>query len=188
MNKSNTPKQFLATIILSTLALLVAIISFAFHFIDKPTIVYIDSIALMNGYKGMQEAKGELEKKIALYQQNIDTLKMEYQQKIMEYERKKKTLSTSEQQLFEELLASKEQQLTGYQQMVQEKIQSENQILSQKVLSKINDYVKRFGKENKADLILTATQYGNIAYGDESVEITDKIIAGLNAEYFNEKK
>jgi outer membrane protein len=81
------------------------------------------------------------------------------------------------------LLASKEQQLASYQQMIQEKVQSENLQLTQKVLDKINDYVKRYGNEHDYELILASTQYGNIVYGIEDVDITQEIIEGLNREY-----
>lgn len=173
-------------IALGIVALVISIFSIILHFVDQKKVVYIDSIALMNGYKGMQQAKEELEKKISIYQGNLDTLKLEFEEKISEYEIKKGTLTKNEKALFEELLATKEQQLNNYQKMVEEKIQGENQMLTQKVLGKINDYVKRFGKENNLNMILAATQYGNVVYGDDSVEITEQVVEGLNKEYSQE--
>jgi outer membrane protein len=66
---------------------------------------------------------------------------------------------------------------------VKEQYQRQDQELSQKILDKVNDFIKRYGKDHGYTFIMAATQYGNIVYAEDYVDITDEVLVGLNAEY-----
>ena len=83
----------------------------------------------------------------------------------------------------EELIQAKQDQFTNYQQVIQEKFQKEDQELSKKVMDKVNDYIKRYGKKEGYKIIHAATQYGNIVYAQDGLDITDEVLKGLNSEY-----
>lgn len=155
------------------------------QFKSSDSIVYVDSIKLMNGYDGMKEARKEYEAKAAVWRLNLDSLKSELESKIKEYQVKQSSLSTKEKQLTEELLHSKQQQFMNYQQVLSEKIQREDQELTALVLGKVNDYIKKYGEEKGYDIIMAATQYGNIVYSEKAMDITDKVLQGLNEQYTN---
>lgn len=154
---------------------------------SQNSLVYVDSQKLVVGYKGMQAARQEFESKAAVWKANLDTLRGEVDSRIKEYEAKKIHLSKSEQQLTEELIRSKQDQYLNYQNAIQEKVQKEDQELSKAVLDKVNNYLKRYGKERGYKIILAATQYGNIVYAQEGIDITDDVMKGLNNEYTNQK-
>lgn len=145
--------------------------------------VYVDAQKVVSGYKGMQDAREEFESKVMALRANLDTLKVEAETKINEYEAKKNKISARERALMEELIESKQTQYMNYQQIVDEKIQLADRELMSKVLSKVNDYVKRLGEERGYNIILAATQYGNIIYAKEDMDITDEVLKGLNEEY-----
>lgn len=182
-SENRSPMRLIIYAVVVNLALTVFLLVWNFSGNKSSRIVYVDAAKLVSNYQGMQEAKIGLEGKIAGYNSNLDTLKMELDGKISEYDAKKSRLSLNEKILFEELIASKQLQFSNYQQMIQEKVQNENLQLTQKVLDRINEYVKRYGKEHNLKLILAATQYGNIIYGEDDVDITQVIIDGLNKEY-----
>jgi outer membrane protein len=161
------------------------VILFILHFQSEQSMVYVDAQKLVVGYKGMQAARKEFEAKAAVWKANLDTLRGEVETRIKEYEAKKARLSLSEQQLTEELIQSKQDQYLNYQQAIQEKVQKEDQELTKKVLDKVNEYIKRYGKEKGYKIILAATQYGNIVYAHEGIDITDEVMKGLNNEYPN---
>jgi outer membrane protein len=147
------------------------------------SIVYVDAVRLMNNYRGMISARAEYELKINPLRANLDTLKKEFETKLQEYHEKEDKLSVSERKLYEELLGTKEQQYLSYQKAITEKMQREDQELTQKVLSKVNDYIKKYGEENGYDIIMAATQQGNIVYADKGKDMTDEILEGLNKEF-----
>lgn len=152
---------------------------------SNDSIVYVDAIKLMNGYSGMKEARKAYEAKATIWKSNLDSLKIELESKIKDYEAKHASLSAKEKQLTEELLESKQQQFMNYQQVISEKIQKEDQELTTKVLAKVNDYIKKYGEDKGYEIIMAATQYGNIVYSNKGKDITDKVLEGLNKEYAN---
>lgn len=164
---------------------LVAVILFATYYIlsSGQEIVYVDSIRLMNKYKGIDEVKNEMKRKAQILNTNLDTLKSELNSKISEYELSKYKMTSKEKRLMEELLSTKEDQIINYQQVVSEKIQKENTDLLNKVQSRVNEFIKRYGEQNGYTIIMAATQYGNIVYAQNEIDITDEVIDGLNREY-----
>jgi outer membrane protein len=152
---------------------------------SNDSIVYVDAIKLMNGYTGMKEARKEYEAKAIIWKANVDSLKIELESKIKDYQAKQATLTDKEKQLTEELLQTKQQQFMNYQQVISEKIQKEDQELTTKVLARVNDYIKKYGEDKGYDIIMAATQYGNIVYSDKGKDITDRVLEGLNNEYAN---
>jgi len=131
----------------------------------------------------MQEARKEFEAKAAALQANLDTLRKDAERKIREYETTAPRLSLKERTLMEELIQSKQDQYENYKQVITDKIKEADQELTTKVLSKVNDYIRRYGKQEGYSIIMAATQYGNIIYAEEQADITEEVLEGLNAEY-----
>lgn len=156
-----------------------------FQFKQKESIVYVDSVKLVNGYKGMQAARKEFEVKTGVWKANLDTLKTELDAKMKEYQATHAKLSAREKKLTEELIQTKQEQFVNYQNIISEKIQKEDQELTGKVLGKVNDYIKRYGEKNGYAIIMAATQYGNIVYAEQGKDITDEVLKGLNQEIQN---
>jgi outer membrane protein len=158
-------------------------ILFFFYLNLQQAYVYVDSQQIVSGYKGMQDARKEFEFKVMELQAKLDTLRMEAQNKITEYESKKNKISARERELMEELIESKHSQFMNYQQIVNEKIQSSDQELTSKMLGKVNDYIKKYGEKKGYNIIMAATQFGNIVYAKKDMDITEEILKGLNDEY-----
>ena len=148
-------------------------------------VVYVDAIRLMNGYKGMEDARAQFNAKTEMWQANLDTLKAEWNAAATDYEKNNGKASSRELELMKRLMESRQQQYLGYEQSIKEQYQLQDQELTQKVLGQVNDYIKRYGKEKNYKFILAATQYGNIVYAEEYVNITEEVLKGLNAEYVN---
>ena len=153
--------------------------AFVFHHND---IVYVDSAKLMDGYKGMIEARKEYEKKHSAWQANVDTLTKDVQDAIKKYSKDLALGSDKEKQLSKELIQSKQKELYDYQNAVKQNAAQEEDRLNKNVFSTVNAYLIRYGKKNGYKMILIAAN-GNIAYADPSMEITDKIVEDLNKEY-----
>ena len=178
MKPANTISIVIALIFSVAIAIL-----FYLHFTKENRYVYVDAQKLVNGYTGMIDARKEYEQKSLVWKANLDTLRHEAEVKIKEYEATVSKLNPNEKKLMEELIASKQEQFNNYQQIVSENVRKEDQELSAKVLAKVNDFIKRYGREKGYTIIMAATQYGNIIYADDKVNITEEVLVGLNAEY-----
>lgn len=169
------------TVSLFTFAGLIALAFYVFTIPQK--LVYVDSGKLVNEYKGMQDARAVYQKKAATWKANIDTLTSEVQQRIMNYEKESSKLTAKERQLSEELIRTKQKQLMEYQQAMNTQAKQEDSKMTGEVVQQINAYLKKYGEENGYKIVMAATEYGNIAYADEGLDITEDVLEGLNQEY-----
>jgi len=147
----------------------------------KPT-VYIDQLKLMANYQGIKDMKAKLDLRAKEWQGNLDTLSSELQLAAKKLE-SIPVSSSAQRQLAEASLRSKQQEAMQYKEAVTQKYKEQDQLLSQELLTKVNAYIKEYGERKGYKIIMAATQYGNIAYGDKSVDITDDVLEGLNTEY-----
>jgi outer membrane protein len=149
----------------------------------REKMVYVDSAKLVNGYKGMQDAKKAYQQKAGQWKANVDTLTSELQGSIMKYEKEVGKMTAKEKALTQELLRSKQKQLAEFQQAMSTKAQQEDGQMTTQVITQINAYLKKYGKQKGYRIIFAATDYGNIAYAEDDMDITEEVLVGLNEEY-----
>lgn len=167
----------------SAVNLLGLIVVIVLQFQNGQQLVYVDSNKLISGYQGMVDARKVYQEKATSWKANIDTLTSEVQRQIMDYEKTSARMSVKEKQLSEELIRTKQKQLYEYQQAMNSQAQQEDSKMTGEVLTQINAYIKKLGESNGYKIILAATEYGNLAYADEALDITDIVLEGLNKEY-----
>ncbi|MFC4816015.1 OmpH family outer membrane protein [Flavobacterium sp. GCM10023249] len=173
-------------IVLGTVALLLSLFGL-FKSYNSSDLVYVDVNKLIQGYKRTAGAKAEFDKKAATMKANIDSLVAGWQNELKAYEKERASLSPKELKLKQELLGNKQQQINGYQEAIQKQIQEEDKKITQTVINEINDYVKEYGKKHGYKIIFGASGGGNIMYADESSDLTEDVLKGLNAEYEGKK-
>ncbi|HEY4787660.1 MAG TPA: OmpH family outer membrane protein, partial [Bacteroidales bacterium] len=59
----------------------------------------------------------------------------------------------------------------------------ENEKLTQGAFNQINSFIEKYSKENNIDIVIGVTLSGNVLYGADKMDITDKILEGLNKSY-----
>lgn len=164
---------------------LLAIIAFFLFtgFYQQERIAYIDTAQLMDKYEGMKQARAQYQQKAGLWQANVDTLVSEVQQQIKIYEKESTGMTAREKELSQQLIRSKQQQLGEYQKALQEKARQADREMTQQVLATVNAYLAEYGKTNHYQIILAATDAGNIVYAEEGMDITQEVLEGLNKGY-----
>jgi outer membrane protein len=153
---------------------------------NRERIVYIDSAQLVNGYLGMKEARTSYQQKTVAWKSNIDTLMQEVQRSIQKHEKEMSGMTKKERELSEELIKTKQKQLRDYQRAIQEKAQQEDTEMTTLVLEEVNTFLKEYGERNNYRMIMAATEYGNLAYADEDLDITKEVLEQLNKRYRGE--
>ena len=143
----------------------------------------MDSAKLLNGYQGMIDARGAYQKKATTWKANIDTLSVEVQDAIKRYEKESIGMSKKEKELSQELIRTKQKQLMDYQRAMNEKAAQEDSEMTSQVIEQVNAHITKFGQENGYQIIMAATEYGNVAYADESLDMTNEVLEGLNNSY-----
>ncbi len=169
-------------ILISILALLIAVASFFFNQ-NASKQVYVDVNKLMEGYSRTKIVRAEFQEKAKTLQSNVDSLVTNWQNELKLYEKERSNYSKKELELKQELLGNKQQQINNYQQAIQKQIQEEDKKASQTVINDINDYVKEYGKKQRHQIIFGASGSGNIMYADEGTDLTQEVLEGLNSEF-----
>jgi len=169
-------------IVITSLLVALFLLLYFFAFANNNKIVYVDSAKLLNGYKGMIEARKEFDKKRNAWQANVDTLTRDVQDAIKKYSKDLSLGTDKEKQLSRELISTKQKALLDYQTVVKQNAAQEEDRLNQEVFTTVNAFLLRYGKKHGYKMILIAAN-GNIAYADPSMEITDRIVEELNKEY-----
>lgn len=170
-------------ILILGIANLAGLLIIGFFSLSNTKLVYVDSNKLINGYQGMIDARAVYQKKASSWKANVDTLSSEVQRKIMDYEKESARMTAKEKQLSQELIKTKQKQLYDYQQAMSTQARQEDDKMTGEVITQINTYIKKYGESHNYKVILAATDYGNLAYADESLDITDEVLQGLNKEY-----
>lgn len=167
---------------ISIIAVLISTLSF-FYFKSSSELVYVDVNKLMDGYSRTKIVKSDFEAKVKTLNANVDSLMNTWQNELKTYEKERASMTPKELELKQELLGNKQQQINNYQQAIQKQIQEEDKKATQTVINDINDYIKEYGKRKGHRIIFGASGSGNIMYADDSSDLTNEVLVGLNAEF-----
>lgn len=153
------------------------------HFSSQQQVAFVDTIKLLDKYEGMIDAKKKIEQQNGVLRSNIDTLAYELECQIKKYEKDRITMTPNEVKLAEELLHSKQQQFMQYRDASTNKQKEVENKITKEVIIKLNEYIKLFGQKNNFQIIVGGNASGTVLYVNNKIDITDKIIEGLNNEY-----
>jgi outer membrane protein len=173
MNNKSLPIIILAVVVVS--------VAVKVFFFSASKVAYIDTAKLMESSIEMQQLRAKLKAESDKVKANVDTLTMDFQKALQQHEKGLSKMTPKEKQLSEELLRTKQNQVMQYRQAVEQKVMQDEQAQSQIILKNINAKITEYGK-SKGYKIIFATANGNIAYADESVNITEDIIKELNGK------
>lgn len=153
------------------------------HFQQQKQLVYVDAAKLLNQYRGMADARKAYQGKATVWQSNLDTLAAEVQQVSKQYQQERSSLTPKERELTEELIKTKQKQLADYQRAIGKQAQQEDTKMTQQVVDQINSFLKEYGEKKGYTIIIAATEFGNVAYADEGLDITEEVLNELNKRY-----
>ena len=171
-------KNFLVS---SATSILICILFIGLYIgLNSDKVGIIDSNRLLNEYKGTKLAMAEFEQRSKILQANLDTLTEEFQNELKKFEIERSTMTDKEMSLYQEILRNKQRQLKQYSEVTQKKIQEEDKSVTMRLLERVNQNIKEFGKENNYKFILGAKGDGGVLYGEEAIDITDQILDRLN--------
>ena len=77
----------------------------------------------------------------------------------------------------------KQQDLVAYRDQAMAGLQQEEAGKNEELYKQIRSYIEKYNKENKYEYVLGYSLGGGILFADKSLDVTQKIIEGLNKEY-----
>lgn len=149
-----------------------------------PDIVYVNSDSLLANYEYFKEARTRLQGKSQKAEQDLRNKAEAFQNEVNRYQQSAQNMSNDQRQATEQRLAQKQQQLAALQQTEGGKLATEESEEMKKIYDKVEAYLKTISDEKGYKMVLTYSR-GNsaILYGDNSLDITQEVLSGLNDRY-----
>lgn len=167
----NSIVSIIVSIIISALSLVI------YDQLHKEKTGFVKSGVVINEYRGMKLANEQFAKELQQTQGNLDTLKSRYI-KLKELE---SVIAQKDRADWAYKLGISENEYRKYEEQAGQQMEMRKEQLTKKVLEEVNNLIQDYGKKNKYKIIFGTTDDGSILYGNETDDITGKILELLNA-------
>lgn len=151
-----------------------------------PSIVYINIDTLLNNYDFYNDLKDKLLKKQKNIENELNRKSAEFEKEAMVFQQKVQNnafLSLESAQQQEQELIQKQQNLLQLKETLSMQLLEQEQGMNRQLHDSIIVFIKEFNKIFNYQFILSKTFGGGLIYANDSFDITDTIISGLNTKY-----
>jgi outer membrane protein len=151
---------------------------------DGKRIVFVNSDSLLTNYQFYKDAQKEFENKGYRLQVDLGQKEQSLQAELQAIQQRASAMTQAELQAADMMLKKKGAQLQQYSQQKQAELGQEQAKKNEQLYNNIRDYISKTNKANKYEFVLGYSKVGGgILFADASVDVTQKIIEGLNKEY-----
>ncbi|HVV56690.1 MAG TPA: OmpH family outer membrane protein [Mucilaginibacter sp.] len=149
-----------------------------------PTIVYVNQDTLMNNYEYFKAVKAKLQDISTKAQNEIEAKTKTFQNEVAAYRKRINSLNLAQRTATEKRLAQEQQNLETLSQNTAKQMQEMEADENAKLYDRIGAYLKTYTKAKGYKIVLTYSKSNPaMLYGDESLDVTKDVLAGLNADY-----
>ncbi len=146
-------------------------------------IAYINSDTLLKNYEFSKVAADELEGKKDELQAEYETRARGLQTEIQNFQRNAQNMTIAQARAIEEDLTKKQQNLMRYQETLSQSLLQEETKISNELYDNVADYLRDYGMANNYQLVLTYQKGSGVLYANDSLNITQEVVKGLNEAY-----
>ena len=147
-------------------------------------VAYLNVDSLLANYTFAQEASEKLMTKQEDARVKMNTKLRTFQNEVADFQRKLENngfLSRERAEQAQQKLAKKEQELQELEAKLTQDIMIENQKLNVQLADSLTNYLKEFNADGRYHVILSNTAKDKVLMAAEQYDITDEVVAGLNA-------
>ena len=145
--------------------------------------VYVNGDSLLEKYEYFKKAKKDFELKSTRTENEIKSRQSSLEKEFAAYQQTAAAMTAEQRAKAEEALLRKEQSLRQYSEDAAMKFQEEQNKFNEELFDKVAAFLKDYCKDKNYKIVLNYTKGTTILYADESLDITDEVLAGLNEEY-----
>ena len=151
-------------------------------------IVFVNSDSLLSNYQFYKDAQKEFENKGYRLQVDLGQKERELQAELQAIQQRASAMTQAQLQAADMTLKKKGAELQQYSQQKQAELGQEQAKKNEELYNNIRDYISKVNKTNKYEFVLGYSKVGGgILFADPSVDVTQKLVDGLNKEYVAKK-
>ena len=150
-------------------------------------IVFVNSDTLLNNYEYYKAIKVKLQTLSQKAQAEIAAKGQAFQKEVAAYQKGANSLNLAQRTATEKRLQKKQQDLQELSQGTAKQLQDEEADQNAKLYDRIAAFLKNYSKAKGYKMVLTYSKSNpSMLYGDDSLDVTKEVLAGLNDEYKKE--
>ena len=150
-------------------------------------IAYINSDSVLKHYEYLKINRVQLEEKTKKMDQDYRNRAIGLQNEIAAYQRNVSSMTLGQVRATEEDLGKKQQNLQLFQQSLSQQLMDEEAKLNKELYDRITVFLKKYGSEKGLQIVLKFDPSSDVLFAGDALNISDEVIAGLNADYLLEK-
>lgn len=150
-------------------------------------IYYVNTDTIWERYEYVQDVLERLEGKRKQYESQMDSRLREFEREVMEFQQSGRGMSEVEMQIKQRDLMEKESKLGELKNDLETRFIDEEKEWNDKIRKKIIDFIENETSDLKYHYILSYSLTSDIVLANDSLNLTDRIVRGLNEEYRDKK-
>ncbi|WP_090376267.1 OmpH family outer membrane protein [Dyadobacter sp. SG02] len=150
--------------------------------------VYVQVDSLLKNYDFFKDTRKELENKNFQLENELTTKGRSLQNEVAFFQQRAATMTPEQARSTEAQLMKKQQDLVAYRDQSAQALGQEEAKKNEELYKNIRSYIDKYNKENGYEYVLGYSLGGGILFANPSLDVTKKIIDGLNSEYKNAGK
>ncbi|MDR6809421.1 outer membrane protein [Dyadobacter sp. BE34] len=150
--------------------------------------VYVQVDSLLKNYDFFKDTRKELENKNFQLENELTTKGRSLQNEVAFFQQRAATMTPEQARSTEAQLMKKQQDLVAYRDQSAQALGQEEAKKNEELYKNIRSYIDKYNKENGYEYVLGYSLGGGILFANPSLDVTQKIIDGLNKEYKNSGK
>ncbi|MBX0332069.1 OmpH family outer membrane protein [Pontibacter sp. HSC-14F20] len=152
-------------------------------------IVYINSDSLLSKYEYFKDARTRFQSKTQKAEKDFQSKATAFEKEVQNYQRNGGSMTVEQRASTEQKLAQRQQQLQQQSQTTGNQLATEEAEEMKKIYDRVEAYLQKLSQEKGYKMVLTYSRgQSAILYGDNSLDITEEVLTGLNNEYDQEKE
>ena len=150
-------------------------------------IYYVNTDTIWDNYKYVIEALEKMEAKKRQYENQIQSRLQTFEREVTEFRANASMMSEVEAQIKQRDLMRKEQELAKMSEELEIRFINEEKEWNDKLRGKIIGHIEDATSDRSYDYILGYSMQSNIIVANDSLDLTQEILNGLNADYEKSK-
>ena len=153
-------------------------------------VVYLNIDTVLMEYDMYYDFKSQLEEQGKKLESELNAKSRAWERDATDFQDKvnKGLLLRSQAQELQQRLAAEQQNLLALRDQMTYDLAEQEQVMNRQIINSIMEYLKEYNEEYQYQYILGTSFGGNILYANDSLDITNDVLRGLNEKYVAEKE
>ncbi|MCG8322577.1 MAG: OmpH family outer membrane protein [Cytophagales bacterium] len=152
---------------------------------SKLKIAYVNSDSLISNFDFFIEKSKELEEERIKSESDLETRARGIEKQVSDFQRTRGNMTINQARAIEEDLYKKQQNLLQYRENLAQNLLKKESEINNELYDKVSSYLKEYGTQHQMEIVLSYTRNSGVLYANDSLDITQVVIAGLNESYRN---